>query len=346
MGNYLQTEFNKFHEAIKLHDKDDNQDLRDKRDMLEDELKTYFKKKAEKEGKARITFVLENQGSYSMGTGNKSIDVGDYDIDVMILFNIDANDYTPVEVKKWVFEALSRSNRTVEYMKPCVRVQYFKDGEELYHVDLALYANANEDEKTYISKGKPTSASEDKFWELSQPKELKKKINGKYNDEHDSKQFKRSIRYLKRWKDLKFRNTKSGKPTGIALTALAYNLFNPQIDRNPFDSSISPNDLESLKKLVSSIIGEFSIWNNKISVKLPVEPYNDLFEKMTNVQQETFKDKLDILEQALVDATNEPDPHEASKILQKVFGDDFPEVDKEKSGQKRALAFPGKSESA
>ena len=346
MSNLLQREFFKFHEKIKLHDKEDNQDLRDKRDMLCKEIREHLKKKAKETGVSIITFSIENQGSYSMGTGIKPIKFGDFDIDVMVLFNISKDDYEPVEVKRWVFEALDRPNREVEYKKPCVRVQYFKEGEELFHVDLALYANQNSDGKTYLSKGKPNSATKDKKWEVSDPKLLKQKINSRFSDSEDRLQMKRIIRYLKRWKDFKFYNTENGKPTGIALTALAYNLFQPEIERNRFDSTSTVKDLIALRKLVSSILGEFNWLTGRISVNLPVEPHNDLFEKMTNVQQKNFKEKLEKLKTALESAEAEPDPNAASKILIKEFGDDFPEADKIQSAQRRDLAFPGKSESA
>jgi len=346
MAEYLQSEFNKFHDSIKLNDIEDNKKLREKRDMLINELKEYLKKKSdEDENFSRITFSIENQGSYSMGTGNKPLDDEDYDIDVMILFNISKDEYSPLEVKKWVYNALDKQFRTVKFKKPCVRVQYHKDGEELFHVDLALYANDNSDDKTYLSRGKPTSAAEDKKWEVANPKLLKEKINSQFSDVDERSQMKRNIRYLKRWKDFKFKNTGDGKPTGIALTALAYNLFKPQIVSEAFDSSVKPNDLLALKNLVSAIINEFD-WSDSIQVSLPVEPFNNLFEKMTNNQQKTFKEKLESLELALQNVTNEPDPHEASKILRKQFGDDFPEMEKDKYAEKRALAFPGKSESA
>jgi len=346
MPNYLQSEFYKFHDNIKLHDKEDNKDLREKRDMLAEELRAYFKKKAEDEGSERITFSIENQGSYSMGTGIKAIREGDYDIDVMVLFNFSKDNYGPVEVKKWVYEALDRPNRTVEYKKPCVRVQYHKDGKELFHVDLALYASENSNGKKYLSKGKPTSPAEEKEWEVSAPKKLKEKINARFTDAEERYQMKRVIRYLKRWKDFKLGNSKNGKPTGIALTALAYNLFRPEIEKDIFDSSTTPKDMLATRKLVTSIIGEFSIWSGRISVKLPVEPYNDLFKKMSDKQHEVFKSQLESLEKALQGAEDEPDPHDASKKLIKEFGDDFPEVPKKDSAQKRVLAFPGKSESA
>ncbi|MEN8816866.1 MAG: nucleotidyltransferase [Nonlabens sp.] len=346
MGTLLQKEFFKFHDAIKLHDKEDNQELREERDKLTEELKDYFEKKADDEGSSKITFSIENQGSYSMGTGIKALTNNDYDIDVMTLFNISRDDYSPITIKQWVYEALDKKGRTISLKYPCVTVHYFKDEEEIFHIDLALYAAQNDDEKKYIAKGKPTSASDKKIWELSEPKLLKSKIFSKFNDSDERAQMKRAIRYLKRWKDFKFKASANGKPTGIAITALAYELFKPEIAKNSFNSSIEIKDLVALKNLVESIINRFSFWTGKISVELPVEPYNDLFAKMSDGQHIELKKHLEDLKDSLQSAYDEADPHEASLILIKEFGDDFPEIDKDKTAQKRAIAFPGKSESA
>jgi len=346
MAAYLQLEFSKFHDNIKLIDTEDNTFLREKRDLLVSELRNYFDKKAEEEDSAKITFVVENQGSYAMGTGVKPLETDDYDIDVMLLFNFSKDDHSPVKVKDWVYEALNKSNRTVEYKKPCVRVQYHVAGEEHFHVDFALYANNNANNKTYLSKGKPTSATANKIWEESNPKGLKTKINTRFSDIDDQKQMKRIIRYLKRWKDLKFKSEGNSRPTGIAFTALAYDYFSPEITRISFNSSVEPNDLIALRKLVGNIIDQFSWLDGRITTYLPVEPGNDLFEKLSDGQCKTLKEKLENLKSVLENAEAEPDPHEASKMLNKELGDDFPIVEKDKSAQKRALAFPGKSESA
>jgi hypothetical protein len=346
MPDYLQPQFEKFHEAIKLYDNVENQELREKRDILTDELREYFDKKSKEEGTPKITFSVENQGSYSMSTGIRALNNCDFDIDVMVLFNISIEDYDPVEVKNWVYDALNKKNRTVEYKKPCVRVQYFKDGEPSYHVDLPLYSASNIDNQFYLSIGKPTSYISEKVWEIADPKLLKQKINSWGSNADDRLQMKRIIRYLKRWKDYKFSNTKNGKPHGIAITALAFNLFQPNIERNQFDSSIKPKDLLALKNLVNSVLSNFDPFTQRITVKLPVRPYNDLFKKMTDNQQVNFKNQLETLKDALIKAEAEVDPHEASKILRAVFGEDFPLIEKNESGQKRILAFPGKSESA
>lgn len=346
MSNFLQPQFEEYHNKIKLHNIDDNQTLREKRDLLCEELKKYFKKKAEKDGTPEIKFTVKNQGSYSMNTGIKPLKKGDYDIDLMVLFDVSKDEYKPLDVKKWVYEALNTTFRTVEYKKPCVRVQYHQNGEPFYHVDLALYANNNSDGKTYLSVGKLNSKEENKKWEEANPELLREKINGHFADKDERRQMKRIIRYLKRWKDLKFTNTEYGKPTGIALTALTYELFHPEIQRNSFDSSVKPIDLIALKNLLKDIINRFGWLSGKISVQLPVEPFNDLFEKMSEKQHKDFKQKLEELLYTIEKCKAEPDPHEASKMLERKFGEDFPIVDKPDSGQRRNLAFPGKSESA
>ncbi|MCB0739189.1 MAG: nucleotidyltransferase, partial [Bacteroidetes bacterium] len=313
MAKHLQKQFAQFHENIKLTNTKDNVPLRDKREILVQALKDYFDNKAETEGKTKITFTAENQGSYSMGTGIKPLEGEDYDIDVMILFNFSKDDYSPVKVKEWVFEALnSVGNREVIYKKPCVRVQYKKAGEEHFHVDMALYANSNDNGKTYLSVGKPTSATADKKWEVSNPKALKEKINSKYKNADEKQQMKRVIRYLKRWKDLKFPKTGDARPTGIAFTALAYNHFVPEIDvTSKFASTVEGNDLVAFRQLTERILEQYSWWTERFSVKLPVEPGNDLFERMKPGQHKTLKEKLEKLKEVLVSAENEIDPHEA-----------------------------------
>ncbi|TMI93024.1 MAG: nucleotidyltransferase [Bacteroidetes bacterium] len=344
MGKIVQEQFIKFHDVIRL-DVNDNKDVIKKRDMLIDEIRSYLKKMCEEKGIKLIRFTSFNQGSYAMGTGNKPIyDEDDYDIDCGLLFEIDKNDYSPTQVKKWVYDALNSNQfRTVEWKKACIRVQYVEEGLPKFHVDFACYADANSDSKTYLAKGTPTSSAENKKWEISEPKKLKDLINNKYSEGEDEGQFKREIRFMKRWKDYQF-DSVYGKPTGISLTALAYNGFKPHT-KDTFSGASDIDDLKTLKDFVNYILNQFD-WDGRIRVSLPVPPGNDLFEKMTNQQCEDFKDKLKELRDAIADAENEADPHDACKILRRQFGKDFPVPPKEETGQKRKLAIAGSSESA
>ncbi len=347
MRTDLQTQFNKYHEKIKLKDTDDNKPLRDKREVLLNELRDFLKKKSEDEDAPKITFTAKNQGSYSMGTGVKPLDGSDYDIDVMLLFNISKNDYeNPVEVKQWVYDALNKSPRTVEIKRPCVRVQYREAGEDAYHVDFAIYSNedSNDDGKTYLAKGYPGSSVDKKVWEVANPERLKEIVDSKYTDVDKQQQFKRTIRYMKRWKDIHFSSNGNSAPTGIAITALALKLFKPSIMVDLFSSKKTINDFEALTNFVNAIINHFN--GNNISIELPVEPYNDLFEKMSDNQKKTFKKKLITFKDKLVEANNEPDIVEACPIIRTQLGDDFECPNKEESAEKKDKAFTTSVESA
>jgi hypothetical protein len=345
MASIIQSQFYKFHDEIKL-EAIENKQVAEKRDMLIDELKAYFKKKAEDSGDPQITFTAFSQGSYDMGTGNKPVnDEDDYDIDTGLLFNIKKDDYTPIKVKQWVHDALSAKQfRTVEWKKACIRVQYIEEGLPKFHIDFAVYSSpdCNDDKKTYLAKGKPTSSSENKKWEESEPKQLKQLISNKFTDSKEKSQFLRVIRYYKRWKDENFYSV-NGKPTGISLTALAYRGFTPYV-KSSFNGSEEINDLKAVLQFTKYIINQFG-WS-RINVMLPVPPYNDLFEKMSDDQCKTFKEKLNSLKSALESAESEPDPHVACKTLKKQFGDDFPVPPKEDTAQSRNKALAGTSEAA
>ena len=321
----VQTYFNKFDRDIR-RSYDENSILREKRDMLlrdiRDGLRRHFQ-----DANLRIPrFEDFNQGSYAMGTGIAPLPGEDYDIDVGLIFHLPKENYSPVKVKQWVHDALQSGNRTVEYKRPCVRVQYHRAGEVLYHVDLAIYSGSNShwDNQIYLAKGFLGSAPKDQAWEISDPKMLKKTFQQKFqHQEGDRNQFRRVIRFLKRWKDFKFRADGHARPTGIAITACAFNWFQVRTIYNPNTRRSEYDDLTALKNLTQAIINQFP-WSGRMSVKLPVPPSNDLFEKMGDRQMENFKGKLEMLKDALTQVEWTVDPLTACHLLQNVFGDDFP----------------------
>jgi hypothetical protein len=298
MKAHLQTEFIKYHEAIKLKNFDENADLREKRDLLVKELKEALKKAHDEKDPDIAKFEWFNQGSYAMGTGVKPVD-GDFDIDVGLKFHFDKDKYGPVEVKEWVHDALSGGNRTVEWMRPCIRVQYTKDGEPTYHVDLAIYswADYNTDGNTYLAKGFLGSSAELKVWEVSEPDKLKELIDGKYDDTDDWKQFRRTIRYMKRWKNIHFKLTGDAEPTGIAITALALRYFHYCKSYNSTENKTHYNDLQACYDFVVKVINSFNREYNsearkyvdEISIKLPVRPWNDLLKRCPTTTRATSR---------------------------------------------------------
>ena len=313
----LQSNFRKFHDAIKF-DKDKNKKwLREKRDMLVQELQNWLRREGFPSVKAY------NQGSYAMGTGVQPVGGNDFDIDVALVFDLNVKDYEPTQVKKWVQDAMSSyTSRKVIMKRPCVRVQYRKEGEDHYHVDLAVYGKKVNfwEEQLNIAKGYLGSADHYRKWEVSEPFKLKELINNKFTDTEARAQFKRVICYLKRWKDVNFSASGDGAPTGIALTAIAYQWFQPVL--GVWGSTV--NDLEALKNLLSNVTAYYNECG--LNIKLPVQPYNDLFEKLKNSEKhkEQYKTKMKALYDAVYSASNSHSKEKAVQLLQAQFGDDFP----------------------
>lgn len=314
----IQSKFDEFHSKIKLDDEDGGAKLRQKRETLVADLKANLAEDVP-------SFTYFNQGSYAMNTGNVPND-GNYDIDVGLIFDCKRDKYKdPVDLKKKVRDALMRPNRTVTIRRPCVTVTYLKNGEAEYHVDLAIYVK-RDDDALDLAMGKENSADDKRVWQVSDPQGLTSKINNRFK-EQEAAQFRRCIRYMKRWRDHKFSN--GGAPLSIALTVAAYNWFQPY-------KELSGNfvDLVALKNLTNAMLNKFTIiwceetFADRLCVELPVAPKSDLMEKLTNAQMATFKERLTALRDELVAAEKDSLPEEACKRMQKQFGDDFPVPEK------------------
>lgn len=352
----VQRQFEEFHDTIKLGHYDENEVLREKRGRILARLEEGLKKLFSDMGKKPPSYSTFNQGSYAMNTGVKPLD-DDFDIDVGVRFEIAKDEYPdPVEVKTWVFQALKGHTQRVEIRRPCVTVYYQQHGEPIYHVDLAIYSDgsSNPDGKTYLAKGKTNSNEANRYWEEADPQGLMALIASHFQDSDDARQFRRVIRYLKRWRDVKFPSDGNAAPIGIGITVAAYHWFSPQYSvTDPFSNARTYNDLLALQRFVQVMLNHFRLVPSeeggqvdRLIVRLPVVPYNDLFERMTDKQMADFKVKLEDLLQALNDADEEADPVEACKILRKQFGDDFPVPTRPETGRKVPRAFISSSASA
>ncbi|MFW7366943.1 nucleotidyltransferase [Vagococcus fluvialis] len=320
----LQQNFISFHDSIKL-DYEDNTLLRDYKDQVLKGLKDNLD--------LDLSFDTFIQGSYSVYTGIKSSDANiDFDIDVAVAFKMNRDDYTnPVIVKKWIKDAMQETfpSATIEIKTPCVTISFTgKNDDKQVHVDIAVYAD--EEEEYYLAKGKEFSLPQNKFWEKADPKGLKEKINTFSENAEDRAQFRRCIRYLKRWKDNKFKQ--ENRPTGIGITVLALDKFNVSKTKDWMTEKETYHDLKALSEFTNSLFLSFSKLeydekNNKyyyrIEAKLPVEPYTDTFCKMSPNQMDDFKTKLETLKNDLEYSIKTLDKHEATKKLNKHFGIDF-----------------------
>jgi len=349
---YIQWQFDKFNEAIMLGRFEENATLREKRDIIKDRLADQLPGVFEAAGEACPDFYFRDQGSYEMGTGVKPLD-GDFDIDQGIYFEVNIESYPdPVVLKQRVHRALEGHTDNVCIRRSCVTAFYHNEGEPIYHVDIAVYSdgNSNHDGQARIAKGKENSGSEYRVWEFSNPQALTEMIESRFEG-NDRAQFRRVVRSLKRWKDVNFPSDGNAAPIGIGITIAAYHSL-----RTCYADIVAgkPDDLAALRDLVWKVRGQFMStwdsteqqWTRRLVVTLPVEPWNDLFEKMTNKQMVDFEEKLQILQQSLDSAIEEVDPVEACETLRKVFGDDFPVPPPEETAKRHTPAIVSSSNSA
>lgn len=309
----VQKNFEDFHSKIKLDEDDEKATLREKRKILLDALTKNLADDVPK-------FEDFNQGSYSMHTGVVPLD-GNFDIDVGLIFDCKKDKYPdPVTLKKKIRDALDTHGRSVNIRRPCVTVNYMRGDEIAYHVDLAVYTK-RDDGFLDIAKGKENSEADKRVWEQSDPKKLTNLICTAFTDTGDLAQYRRCIRYIKRWRQVQF---SSGAPLSIALTVAAQQWFAPY-----YEMSGKAGDLQAMLNWVSAILAQFQ-WATidgstyqRLTVMLPVAPYSDLMGWMSEGQMSTVKAKFEGLRDALEEALDEDLPEDACKVLKKQFGDDF-----------------------
>jgi hypothetical protein len=340
----VQKQFNDFNDTIRLGRFDENQVLRDKRDAVRDRLDEKLRGVFEKYGEECPDYYYRNQGSYELDTGVAPLD-GDFDIDQGIYFAISTGEYPdPVVLKKRVHEALNGHTKDVRIRRPCVTVQYQKAGEPVYHVDMAVYSDGaeNVDGKSRLAVGRENSAEENRLWGVSSPQALIDTLLGRFTG-NDRKQFRRIVRFFKRWKNWNFSSDGNAAPLGIGLTVATYDDLHPEYSDL---TAGTPDDLLAMRNLVRAILDrfmtEYDISQGKnrrrLKVPLPVEPWNDFFEQMTDTQMTQFEEKLERLRDVLDAANAAVDPHDAAKELRKVFGDDFPVPEKKETAKQHATA--------
>lgn len=347
----LQKYFKEFNKNIKM-DYDEKSELASKRDILI--------KKLRDSGKLPYFSEL-NQGSYSMYTGVEPLNK-EYDIDVGLRFNVNKDDYKePTELKNIIYDILqNHTEYGAEVKRPCVTVTYKKDGEIAYHVDLVVYAYENKEDtesQLYLARGKDNKP-EERCWEKSDPKGLVAFINSKYeNEKEDRDQYRRVIRYMKRWKNLKFNSSGNAEPPSIGIALIAAEKFESSKEYNWLEEKYYYDDLNALINFAKEIQKMFipiSISENdrvlyRIYYYLPsflnFEPNTDVFKKMSASYMTDFKDKIDKLVKDLEAVKDEADEMEQCKLLNKIFGDDFKVPEKKEASKKQMNCIQSSSAS-
>lgn len=348
----LQIYFKEFNDSIKM-DYDVKSELKEKRDILLGILRNNDDLPA---------FDEYNQGSYSMHLGVEPLDK-EYDIDVGLRFRVNRDDYEPMDLKNKIYELLkNHTEYGAKIKKPCVTVTYKKNGEAAYHVDLVTYVyedKEDSDSQLYLARGK-NEDSEETCWEKSDPVGLVEYVNDKYKgDENkdDREQFRRVVRYIKRWKNKRFSSSGNAEPPSIAITLIAVDHFEASKTYDCIEEKYRYDDLQAVLDFAKEIqklfifkeMNENGRFMYSIEYNLPIslkfEPDVNLFRKMSDNYMTEFKEKIDALVSDLESVKKETDEVEQCKRLSNIFGDDFPVPEKKNASKKQMNYIPSTSAS-
>ena len=332
----IQRHFITFHDAIKLCKQDDVYKKARERD-------SSITKAIEEAFSIAGHPVVEDfiQGSFATDTAILKKNE-DFDIDRAIVIDHADAPGNPVSPKLTICDDVleKRGFKNAKIKKPCVTADY---AAENLHLDFPVYRKNNGSYELAI--GKRNSDEANRKWDLSDPKGLKDWIKDKSGYWGSSSvkllQFNRIVRYLKRWRDENFSIAFGKKVYSIGLTVMAKHCFSPNLD-----SDSRPDDLTALRDTVTSMLnhGFFRNQGNEryiISVNLPVTPRRDIFDGSNLDTGTQFRNKLYSMKCKLDDAIAEEDEIKKCRILNQLFGDDFPvpEVSQNNAIIKKAV-FP------
>lgn len=327
----VQKQFEEFHEKIRM-DFDMASELREKREAVLKRIRKYLK------DNDLPSFRELGQGSYTMKTGTKPIADLEFDIDIGLRFDFHESEHTAEEVRGWVYEAVKEHTKRIEKKKPCIRVSY----EAGYHIDVTCYAVWDE-----AGKDQYRLARKDTGWTVADPPALLAYVNdfreSNFADTEDNgtktDQFRRNVRALRRWNDVRAPYESKSKPVGLAFVLLA---VQRPLTRVTFLDG-RPDDRQSLATFARSVANTVG----RVVAKKPTPIYDDLLHRLSDEEMDEFKKAMGKLADALDFAGVTADPVKACQKLREVFGDDFPVPEaKDTASKTRTPAIVTSSSSA
>lgn len=339
----IQTHFDNFNKTIYLTNQSgDYKKAKEKDESILDEIKAAFKDNG---FSVKYSFL---QGSFAIDTAIKN-DTGDYDVDRSIVISASDAPEDPVKPKKTIKEVLEKRNFKDPRIKmPCVTADYKSFN---LHIDYVVYAEDTRG-NYQLAVGKEGSSNDIKEWSNADPKGLKEWIldRDKYGEKEieKNKQFKRLVRYMKRWRDVTFSQQVSNKIFSIGLTVMIKDCYQPS-----FYGGVE-NDLKALKQVVDNMlssnyfqIAAYDPIKYRVSVTLPRHSSRNIFNHKNNYGGKSsgsdmnvgtqLKNQLTNLQSDLQKALDESDEVKQCEILNNVFGKDF-EIPKKSNNSSKAAA--------
>lgn len=312
-----QSYFEEFHKRIRI-DFDTSAPLREKRDIIL--------------GKIQESLSADDlpgfreflQGSYAtdLKTGVKPLAGEEFDIDIGLRFNVSPEEHTAKEVRQWVLDAVEGHTDKVEDKGPCIRVTY-ADG---FHVDLVCYATWDDDAGVTQYR----LAHRDDGWRPSDPlrllayvRDAMRPFDGTEDGATSTNQFRRVVRYVRRWVDITF--ALELRPSGIAVVLLAAEILSPT---STWDGKT--DDAEALRAFAAALGARAG----RIVVLKPTPEYEDLLGNLPASEMQALIDGFAALASTVASAREMVDPVEACRQLQVTLGEDFPVPRREETARK------------
>jgi hypothetical protein len=151
-------------------------------------------------------------------------------------------------------------------------------------------------------------------------------------------QFRCLVRYIKRWRDVKYQNDGERKKVySIGLTIMIKKCFHPSIAGDD-----TRNDLLSLRDTILEILESSEFFRRvddekyDLVVNLPVAPECDVFRKHGKTVGTRLRANLQTLLRKLEEVITEESLKKQCEILRSQFGDDFPVPDEDPKKEKAA----------
>ena len=219
-------------------------------------------------------------------------------------------------VQRYVYDAVNDHTADgAEHRKKCIRVFY----RCAYNIDFPVYYEVKGEDYAYMAV-KGNGWIKDDPWHMISWFEERKDAYG---------QLIRMVKYLKGWTS----KCNFKMPSGIAMAVWSGNHF----------SAVQDRDDECLYNLLEAIDSDIQL---EVACYSPVEPFDDLTEKMSYDQKEKFKTELGKFIADAKKALSEPNQLKSSRIWQKYLGDRFPDGINEDIEQKVKALYEAASSTA
>lgn len=260
------------------------------------------------------------QGSYSTNTGVRPKSGEEFDVDVVLVLDIDEED-DPKEILHWIKDRIKSHKDFEDRVKVkdrCVRIEYAKD----FHVDVVPAFS-------YGNCIKIPSKKEGE-WTKTNPAGFKEWCD-EINNDSDA-YFSKTVKILKHWRDEKV--GKDTAPKSILLTTLVGSAH----IKKPSIAETLVKTLEAIKQDLEVLIDGLVEDGDVPFVENPSLPEENLARNWTKLKAQRFLNKLSTLKDDCQAAMDEVDKEESIKLWQAIFGStDFPSTLGEAENMARSI---------